>query len=115
MIIDNIQFYSLWSTDMTIDFKCFLCREATHDKVYYIWIEELESLGQSPNRYTVPFKFGRRGNFLKEGDKVSSPVSLEQAQKEFNKMVRDKQNPRKGYVAFNSEEEMNFYNGLVFA
>lgn len=99
---------------MKVDFKCFLCREATHDKVYYIWIEELENLSPNPNRYIVPFKYGRRDSRLIIGDKVEYPVSLEKAQKEFNKMVREKQNPKKGYVTFNTEEEMNFYNGLVF-
>lgn len=64
-------------------------REGNSDKVYRAYIVEQE------NGYMVGFAYGRRGSTMKEGFKTSSPVTLEKARQEFNKLVLSK--TKKGY------------------
>jgi hypothetical protein len=93
-----------------VEWKSFLMRHSNHDKVYHIWIEEVGTTGT----YIVKFRFGRREwgfDNLNAGVK-SGPVYLADAQKIFNKMVREKD--RKGYTMFNNTEEMEVFNALAF-
>jgi hypothetical protein len=95
---------------MIIQQKCFLKREGTSDKVYYIWIE----LDEKSNSYSVPFRFGRRNwgfNKLNIGKKVSV-ATLKEATKQFNKIIREKE--RKGYIPFDTPEELEVYNALAY-
>ena len=64
-------------------------REGTSDKVYHVQVEK-EGTGWSVN-----FQFGRRGSTLNCGQKTSSPVSYEEAEKIYNKIVNEKLS--KGY------------------
>lgn len=48
------------------------------------------------NLYSVLFQYGRRGGTLQSGSKTSEPVSLEEAEKIFNRLVAEKTS--KGYV-----------------
>ena len=59
-------------------------REGSSDKVYDIAIEEQGS------GYVVNFSYGRRGSSLNTGTKTSSPVSLDEAQKVYDKIVKEK-------------------------
>jgi predicted DNA-binding WGR domain protein len=65
-------------------------REGASDKVYEV---DLCRLGE--NRYTVNFRYGRRGAKLKEGTKTEPPVPLAQAERVFDKLVGEK--VKKGY------------------
>lgn len=65
-------------------------REGTSDKVYHATIERVDSTG-----YVVNFAYGRRGSTLKTGTKTTSPVSLYEAQKVYQKLVNEKTS--KGY------------------
>lgn len=65
-------------------------QEGTSDKEYHI---QLEPKGSG---YVVNFQFGRRGGPLQEGTKTSSPVSLEEAEKIYEKLKKEK--TKKGYT-----------------
>lgn len=67
-----------------------LYQEASSDKVYEV---DLCQTGQ--NRYVVNFRYGRRGSNLKEGTKTTQAVPLAEAERVFDKLVREKVN--KGY------------------
>jgi len=67
-------------------------REGKSDKVYEIDLCQL-----SENEYLVNFRYGRRGNTLKEGTKTPSAVSLEKAQFIFSELENEKR--AKGYQA----------------
>lgn len=69
-------------------------REGSSDKVYHIQIE------QSGSNYVVNFQYGRRGSTLSSGSKTSSPVSLAEATKVFDKLAREKM--AKGYTESSS-------------
>lgn len=64
--------------------------EGTSDKVYHASIERVGSVG-----YVVNFAYGRRGSTLKTGTKTTSPVSLYEAEKVYQKLVNEKTS--KGY------------------
>lgn len=66
------------------------CKDSGSDKEYNITLEQSGSL------YLVNFRHGRRGNASSTGTKTSSPVSLDDAQKVYNKLVNEKQ--AKGYL-----------------
>jgi len=59
-------------------------REGKSDKVYHVQLEK-EGSGWSVN-----FQFGRRGSTLNCGQKTSSPVSYDEAEKIYNKVVNEK-------------------------
>lgn len=99
----------------TIEQRSFLFRENNSDKVYHISIEKISMDPNNPNCYSVPFRYGKRVwgyNKLTTGTKTHGHVSLAVAQKEFNKMVKEKE--RKGYVMFNNPEELEVYNTLAY-
>ena len=55
------------------------------DKIYEVDLCQL-----SADRYIVNFRYGRRGAKLREGTKTDAAVSLEKAQKVFDKLVQEK-------------------------
>ncbi|MFW6357694.1 MAG: WGR domain-containing protein [Chroococcales cyanobacterium] len=57
----------------------------TSDKIY-----EVDLCKTPNNEYLVNFRYGRRGNRLREGTKTKQPVSLTQAESIFNKLVNEK-------------------------
>ena len=65
-------------------------QDTKSDKVYEV---DLNEMGNAT--YVVNFRYGRRGQELREGTKTDLPVSLEEAQKVFEKLVSDKK--KKGY------------------
>lgn len=65
-------------------------REGSSDKVYQATIEP-----KDPG-YVVYFAYGRRGTTLNTGTKTQSPVSLEQAQSIYQKLIKEKM--AKGYT-----------------
>ncbi len=65
-------------------------QQGTSDKVY-----EVDLCEAGANEYIVNFRYGRRGARLKEGTKTAFPVSQDEAQKVFDKLVDSK--VKKGY------------------
>jgi bifunctional non-homologous end joining protein LigD len=65
-------------------------KEGSSDKVYQCSIEP------AGNRFTVNFAYGRRGSTLNTGTKTNVPVSYEDAQCIFDKLVKEKK--AKGYT-----------------
>ena len=59
-------------------------REGKSDKVYHVQLEK-EGSGWSVN-----FQYGRRGSTLNCGQKTNSPVSYEEAEKIYNKIINEK-------------------------
>lgn len=64
-------------------------RDGSSDKVYHATLEEIGS------GYVVNFAYGRRGSSLKTGSKTSSPTSLSEARKIYDRLVSEKTG--KGY------------------
>lgn len=64
-------------------------KEGTSDKIYEVDLCEIGG------NYVVNFRYGRAGTALKEGTKTTSPISLTEAEKVFNKLVEEK--TKKGY------------------
>ena len=64
-------------------------QEGKSDKVYEA---DLCEVGE---KFVVNFRYGRSGSQLREGTKTTNPVSFEDAQKIFDKLVNEKK--RKGY------------------
>ena len=94
--------------------KAFMMREGNHDKVYYMQMYRDDSI-LTDIAYLVNFQFGRRewGTNLNTGTKTpGGPVHFFEAEKIFNKMVREKE--RKGYLSFDSKESLNVWNTLAF-
>lgn len=58
-------------------------RNASSDKEYHV------SLEQKGDLYVVNIAYGRRGNANRSGTKTQTPVTLEQAEKVYDKTVRD--------------------------
>jgi len=65
-------------------------QDGTSDKVYEVDLCEVGN-----ETYLVNFRYGRRGLQLREGTKTDLPVSLEEAEKVFKKLVESK--TKKGY------------------
>src|SRR5262249_12944701 len=70
-------------------------QEGSSDKVYHATIIETE-----PGKYTVAVEWGRRNGGLQKGNKAVG-VSLEDAEKAYDRLVREKTN--KGYQAITEE------------
>jgi predicted DNA-binding WGR domain protein len=64
-------------------------QEGTSDKEYHI------QLNPEGSGYVVNFQFGRRGGPLNEGTKTPKPVSLDEADKIYEKLLKEK--TKKGY------------------
>lgn len=69
-------------------------KKGTSDKIYEIDLCELST--QRENRYLVNFRYGRRGQKLREGTKTPDAVILQTAQKLFDSVLVSKTN--KGYI-----------------
>lgn len=72
-------------------------KEGNSNKVYEVDLCEISG------KYAVSFRFGRHGAELKEGTKTANPVSLEEAEKIFQKLVDEKS--KKGYHVVGSNAE----------
>jgi len=70
--------------------KILYFSEGKSDKVYEVDLCEVGS-----DLFTVNFKYGRRGTSLREGTKTVFPVTYDEAEKIFNKLVESKE--KKGY------------------
>lgn len=66
-------------------------QEGSSDKVYKASVEQAEA------GYVVNFAYGRRGSTMNTGTKTQEPVTLEEAQKVYSKLVKSK--TAKGYRA----------------
>lgn len=76
-------------------------KEGSSDKEYNIFLEEVSS-----GSYLVNFSYGRRGGTLKSGTKTSSPVSLANAEKVYDRLENEKIG--KGYKVDSSSKAKNF-------
>jgi bifunctional non-homologous end joining protein LigD len=65
-------------------------KEGSSDKVYHAQIVEANG------GYVVNYQYGRRGSTLTAGTKTTKPVSQDDAQKIYDKLIREKQ--AKGYT-----------------
>lgn len=78
-------------------------KDAGSDKVYNLRIKEDNS-----GLFTVDFEYGKRGSKLKDGTKTPSPVSLEEAQKIYDNLLKEKTakgySSKEGAGAFQSTE-----------
>ncbi|MBE7689726.1 WGR domain-containing protein [Tenacibaculum piscium] len=72
------------------------------DKVYEV------DLCESQDLFIVNFRYGKRGASLREGTKTVFPVSYEEAEKIFNKLVGSKE--KKGYSEANLSEKKQVEN-----
>jgi len=70
-------------------------QEGTSDKVYEVDLCEVTVAGGQPDQYVVNFRYGRRGTTLRDGTKTVAPVSWEQAERIFTRLVSSKLD--KGY------------------
>ncbi|MGJ8724587.1 MAG: WGR domain-containing protein [Roseibacillus sp.] len=77
------------STSQSIQSTTLYFSEGNSDKVYQVSIDETD------DEFTVNYAYGRRGSTLKTGTKTQQPVSREQAEKLYAKLVRAKE--AKGY------------------
>lgn len=77
------------STTPTIQSTSLYFREGSSDKEYHVAIEPR---GEG---YIVTFAYGRRGTTLTTGSKTAHPVTLDEATKDFDKLVKSK--VAKGY------------------
>jgi bifunctional non-homologous end joining protein LigD len=64
-------------------------KEGNSDKEYFVQIVK------SDDKFSVEFQYGRVGNSLTEGTKTPTPVSEAEANKIFDKLVKEK--TKKGY------------------
>jgi bifunctional non-homologous end joining protein LigD len=69
----------------------FVFTEGSSDKEYNV------QLVKDGAGYQVPFQFGRRNGTLQNGSKTTSPVSLEEAEKIYQRVLKERAG--KGYVA----------------
>jgi len=65
-------------------------QEGRSDKVYEVDLCEV-----APDQYVVNFRYGRRGTTLRDGSKTPAPVSREEAQRIYDRIVAEKTG--KGY------------------
>ena len=61
-------------------------KEGRSDKIYEVDLVDLERADVDA-RYLVNFRYGRRGTWLRDGTKTSSPVSRVSAEKLFDSVV----------------------------
>ena len=76
-------------------------REGSSDKVYRAAIETRDG------GYIVNFAYGRRGSTLNTGTKTTSSVTLDEAQRIYDKLVKEKM--AKGYIS--GEDSMAYSDG----
>lgn len=75
---------------MTIKQISLYYKDGSSDKVYHAQIEEKDG------GYLVNFQYGRRGSTLTAGTKTTTPIDLENAEKTFAKLIKEKN--AKGYT-----------------
>lgn len=80
-------------------------KEGNSDKIYEIDLCEI-----SNGLYVVNFRFGRRGNPLKEGTKTDAPISLNSAEQVFLSLESEKK--RKGYQ---TQQELSQFESISIA
>ncbi len=80
-------------------------KEGNSDKIYEIDLCEI-----SNGLYVVNFRFGRRGNPLKEGTKTDTPISLNSAEQVFLSLESEKK--RKGYQ---TQQELSQFESISIA
>lgn len=78
-------------------------KEGASDKIYDVQLQEQGS------GFVVNFQYGRRGNAFQSGTKTPKPVSEEEAEKIYNKLVKEKMG--KGYQE--SENAKGGFSGPV--
>ena len=94
--------YAISTQEITVkSISLYFC-QGSSDKEYHI---QLIKTGEA---YIVNFQFGRRGSTLQTGTKTSSPVSLQQAEKIYNALLKSK--TAKGYQ---EGEVKNNFSGKV--
>lgn len=59
-------------------------QEGTSNKEYHLQLEE------SGSGYVVNFQYGRVGNALQSGTKTATPVTLPEAEKIYDKLLKEK-------------------------
>lgn len=62
----------------------FYCRENSSDKEYHMQV------AATGGGYVVQYQYGRRGATLTPGIKPAKPVPLDQAVKQFDRMVKER-------------------------
>lgn len=82
---------------MLIESANLYYKEGNSDKVYHATIEEADG------GHVVNFSYGRRGSALKTGTKTNNPVSLDQAKKIYESLLKEKTG--KGYRIIESEDK----------
>ena len=75
-------------------------KEGASDKIYEVDLVDLETPG-TDTRFLVNFRYGRRGNSLREGTKTPSPTTFPNAEKVFDSVVVSKVNA--GYRRLDEE------------
>lgn len=81
------------------------CQENGSDKVYNI------AIAGTGDGFNVNFEYGRRGSTLKPGTKNSAPLDIENAEKLFNKLFREKTS--KGYVEVGNGDTQSSSTSVV--
>ena len=84
-------------------------QQGNSDKVYEIDLCELST--QRESRYLVNFRYGRRGQKLREGTKTPDAVLLQKAQQLFDSVLISKTN--KGYIEQLDNEASLIQSALV--
>lgn len=80
-------------------------KEGTSDKEYHIQLEKANG------GFTVNFQYGRVGNALQTGTKTPKPVSEEEADKIYTKLLKEK--TAKGYTPKEGGEKKNDYSQVT--
>lgn len=75
-------------------------KEGVSNKEYHIQLEEKDG------KYVVNFQFGRVGNSLQVGTKTPTPVTLEEADKIYTKLLKEKTG--KGYIEGSQKDNQYF-------
>lgn len=91
----------------TIQATSLYFKEGSSDKEYHTQIQE------SGSGYVVNFQYGRRGGTLQTGTKTNSPVALKDAEKIYNKLVKEKTS--KGYTASETGKVFSDHTGSAVA
>jgi bifunctional non-homologous end joining protein LigD len=88
-VTTNKAYYNLLKQNTMKNISLYF-QEGTSDKEYHVSIEECDK------GFVVNFAYGRRSSTLTTGTKTQEPVSIEAAQKIFDKLVKEKM--AKGYM-----------------
>jgi bifunctional non-homologous end joining protein LigD len=78
-------------------------KDSSSDKEYHVQLEKT-----SNDLFVVNFQYGRVGNALQVGTKTPTPVSLQEAEKIYNKLVKEKTS--KGYAEGQKKNDFSNVN-----